>query len=140
MNLQSSYKAPFTTKADESNIEARESALHRLPLYAVCVGLGLLGGAVGVALAIGLAILIQLRMPPPAVFAPGIIPLMVTAVAAGLCVSWLVGQMARHRMARHRMARQSWADLLGDSSQHGLQVILVSSVFASLAQVLFFFM
>jgi len=135
MNLQSSYKAPFTTKADESNIEARESALHRLPLYAVCVGLGLLGGAVGVALAIGLAILIQLRMPPPAVFAPGIIPLMVTAVAAGLGVSWLVGQMARHPMAR-----QSWADLLGDSSQHGLQVILVSSVFASLAQVLFFFM
>jgi hypothetical protein len=130
MNLQSSYKAPFTTKADESNIEARESALHRLPLYAVCVGLGLLGGAVGVALAIGLAILIQLRMPPPAVFAPGIIPLMVTAVAAGLCVSWLAGHVARH----------SRSDLLGDSSQHGLQVILVSSVFASLAQVLFFFM
>jgi len=134
MNLQSSYKAPFTTKADESNIGSRESALHRLPLYAMCVGLGLLGGAVGVALAIGLAILIQLRIPPPAVFAPGIIPLMVTAVIAGLGVSWLVGQMVRP------MARHSWPDLLGDSSQHGLQVILVSSVFASLAQVLFFFM
>jgi hypothetical protein len=71
-----------------------------------------------------------LRMPPPAVFAPGVIPLMVTAVLAGLAVSWLIGHMAR----------RNWPDLLGDSSQHGLQVILVSSVFASLAQVLFFFM
>lgn len=135
MDMQSSYKGSFRTEADRSDIGARGSALHRLPQYAVCIGLGLLGGAVGVAMAIGLAILIQLRMPPPAVFAPGVIPLMITAVLAGLGTSWLIGQMARHSMARH-----SWSDLVGDSSQHGLQVILVSSVFASLAQVLFFFM
>jgi hypothetical protein len=55
---------------------------------------------------------------------------MVTAVLAGLGTSWLIGQIAR----------RSWPALLGDSSQNGLQVILVSSVFASLAQVLFFFM
>ena len=130
MDFQGNYKAPFTTKVDRSEIGARESALHRLPQYAVCVGLGLMGGAVGVALAIGLAILIQLRLPPPAVFAPGVIPLMVTAVLAGLGASWLIGHTARH----------GWPSLLEDSSQNGLQVILVSSVFASLAQVLFFFM
>lgn len=130
MDLRSNYKASYRTEADGSDIGPKESALRRLPQYVVCVGLGLMGGAVGVALAIGLAILIQMRLPPPAVFAPGVIPLMVTAVLAGLGASWLIGHMARH----------SWPDLLGDSFQNGLQVILVSSVFASLAQVLFFFM
>jgi hypothetical protein len=130
MDFQSNYKTPYRTEADGSDVGARESALRRLPQYVVCVGLGLMGGAVGVALAIGLAILIQMWLPPPAVFAPGVIPLMVTAVLAGLGASWLTGQMARH----------SWPALLDEPSQNGLHVILVSSVFASLAQVLFFFM
>ena len=129
MDPQSSIKAFFTTEADVSDAGAQGSLLRRLSQYAACVGLGLLGGAVGVALAIGLAILIQLRLPPPDAFTPGVIPLMVTAVLAGLGVSWLIGQVARY----------SWPDLLGDSPQNGLQVILVSSVFASLAQVLFLF-
>ncbi len=103
--------------------------LRRLPRYALCVGLGLLGADVGVALTIGLAILIQLRPPSPTVFAPGMITLMVTAVLAGLGVSWLIG----HVVARHS------CDVPGTPSQNGLKVILVSSVFASLAQVLFFF-
>lgn len=138
MDMQSSYERSFRTEADRSDIGARESALNRLPHYAVCIGLGLLGGAVGVAMAIGLAILIQLLMPPPAVFAPGVIPLMVTAVLAGLGVSWLIGHMARH----HWMVRHRWRypDLMDETSHRGLQVILVSSVFASLAQVLLFFM
>jgi hypothetical protein len=124
MDLQRSYQGLSATEAD-----VKGAVLHRLPRYAVCVGLGLLGGAVGVALAIGLAIMIQLRLPPPTVFTPGVMPLMVTAVLAGLCASWLMGQAVRYGLP----------DLLDDPSHNGTQVILVSSVFASLAQVLFFF-
>jgi hypothetical protein len=131
MDLQGSHKAFSATKADLADAGApHRFVLHRLPRYAAYVGLGLLGGAAGVALAIGLAILVQLRLPPPAVFAPGMIPLMVTAVLAGLGVSWLIGCVTRYTSP----------DVPHDSAQNGLQVILVSSVFASLAQVLFFFM
>jgi hypothetical protein len=125
MDMQRSYQALSATEAD-----AKEAVLPRLPRYAVCVGLGLLGGAVGVALALGLAIMIQLRLPPPTVFMPGVMPLMVTAVLAGLCASWLIGQAVRYGLP----------DLLDDPSHNGTQVILVSSVFASLAQVLLFYM
>ena len=131
MDLQGSHKAFFATEADGSDAGApHRSVLYRLPRYAAYVALGLLGGAAGVALAIGLAILVQLRLPPPAVFAPGVIPLMVTAVLGGLGVSWLIGCVTRYTSP----------DVPDDSAQNGLQVILVSSVFASLAQVLFFFM
>ncbi len=126
--MQSSYKASLTTEAD-ADTGPKGSMLRRLPRYAVCVGLGLLGGDIGVALTIGLAILIQLQLPPSTISAPGVITLMVTAVLAGLGVSWLIG----HVVARHS------CDVPGAPSQNGLKVILVSSVLASLAQVLFFF-
>jgi hypothetical protein len=125
MNVQRGYQGLSATEAD-----AKGAVLHRLPRYAVCVGLGLLGGAVGVALAIGLAIMVQWRLPPPIVFAPGVMPLMLTAVLAGLCASCLMGQAARYGLP----------DLIGDPSHNGTQVILISSVFASLAQVLLFYM
>ena len=131
MNLPSSHETFLATQADVSDVgRPHRSALHRLPQYGACVGLGLLGGATGVALAIGLAILVQLRLPPPAVFAPGMIPLMVTATLAGLAVSWPIGRMTRHTRP----------DASRDPAQKGMQVILVTSVFASLAQVLLFFM
>jgi hypothetical protein len=109
--------------------DVKEMVLERLPHYVLCVGLGLLGGAVGVALAIGLAVTVQLRTPPPAVFRPGMMPLMVTAVLGGLCASWLISQAARY----------AWPDLLDDPSHKSTQVILVASVFAGLAQVVVFF-
>jgi hypothetical protein len=83
----------------------------------------------GVALATGLAILIQLRLPPPAVFAPGMVPLMVTAALGGLVISWPLGWLAHY----------SWPGLGSGLRLNGLQVILVSSVFSSLAQSLLFF-
>jgi hypothetical protein len=128
--MQSSYKVSFTTEADVSEIDPKGSVLRRLLRYAVCVGLGLLGGDIGVALAIGLAILIQLRLSPSTIFAPGVITLMVAAVLVGLGVSWLIG---------HVVTRHSRHDAPGNPSQNDLKVILVSSVFASLAQILFFF-
>ena len=126
MDSHNSYKPLFTTRTRVSNAGAM---LCQVAQYALCVTLGLLGGALGVALAVGLAILIQLRLPPPAVFTPGMVPLMVTAALAGLAVSWLLGWLAHH----------GWPDLGADLRLNGLQVILVSSVFTSLAQSLIFF-
>jgi hypothetical protein len=129
MDSQSSYKAFFSSEAEVSNVSTKVSIFQRLPLYTACAALGLLGGAVGVALVIGLAILIQLRLPPPSIFAPGVIPIMLVAVLAGLGISWLLAQVAK----------RIWRGPFSSSHDSGLQVILVFSVFASLLQTLIFF-
>jgi hypothetical protein len=126
VDSHNSYKPLFTTRTRVSNAGA---ILCQLAQYALCVALGLLGGALGVALAVGLAILIQLRLPPAAVFTPGTVPLMVIGTGAGLACSWLLS----------RQAHRTWPDLASDTRLNSLQVILVSSVFASLAQSLLFF-
>jgi hypothetical protein len=126
MNVRSSSKVLVSTKSDTSGTQIE---LRRLPQYAVCAGLGMLGGAVGVAVAIGLAILVQLLLPPSVVLQPGIIPLMVLATMAGLGVSWLFARMIRHVVP----------GLLNDSPEKELQVILVFSVFTSLLQTILFF-
>jgi hypothetical protein len=95
----------------------------------MCIMLGLVGGALGVALAIGLVILAQLRLPSQAVSTPGTMALMVLGTLAGLACSGLLSQQAHRR----------WPDLASDTRLNGLQVILVASVFASLAQSLIFF-
>lgn len=130
MDSHSNYKALVSSEADVSVPETQRSVLDRIPHYVACVGLGSLGGALGVALTIGLAILIQLRMPPPAVLAPGVIPLMVTAAILGVLVSWLL----------NRLASAGHSGFSSDSPENSLQVVLVASVFASLVQTLFFFM
>ncbi|GAB4540076.1 MAG: hypothetical protein Kow0063_29550 [Anaerolineae bacterium] len=124
MDSHSSYKAFISSKADVSAPKAQGAIPGLIPHYVACVGLGLLGGALGVALTIGLAILIQLQMPPSSGFAPGIIPLMVTAAVLGVLVSWFLGRLS----------------FSGDSAERSIQVILVSSVFTSLVQTLLFFM
>ena len=126
MIVRSSSKIPVTAESISSGTQI---VLRRLPQYAVCAGLGMLGGAVGVAVAIGLAILVQLLLPPSVVLQPGIIPLMVSATVAGLGVSWLFARMIRHVVP----------GLLNDSPEKELQVILVFSVFTSLLQTILFF-
>ena len=91
MDSQGNFKPLFTTRSQAANAAA---VLWQLARYALCVAVGLLGGALGVALATGLAILIQLRLPPPAVFAPGMVPLMLAAALGGLAISWLLGGLA----------------------------------------------
>lgn len=130
MDSHSNYKALSSSQANVSVPETQRSALGQIPHYVACVGLGLVGGALGVALTVGLAILIQLRLPPPAVFAPGVIPLMVAAAILGVLVSWLL----------NRLASASRSGFSGDSPENSTQVVLVSSVFASLVQTLLFFM
>lgn len=129
MNLRGSSKVLRTAETGTSKVEVMAIVLQRLPQYITCAGLGLLGGTVGVALAIGLAIVVQLLLPPPAIFWPGTIPLMVTAAVAGLGASWLIG----------RGAPRIVPNLLRNSGERGLQVILVFSTFTSLLQTLLFF-
>lgn len=129
MDSHNSYEPLLTTRTRVHEAGARESVLWELPQYALCIMLGLIGGTLGVALAIGLAILIQLRLPPPAVFTPGTVPLMVTGALVGMACSWLLS----------RQAHRTRPNLASDTRLNSLQVILVSSVFASLAQSLLFF-
>ncbi|MFC1974779.1 hypothetical protein ACFLXQ_00090 [Chloroflexota bacterium] len=112
------------TKIDESK-SWTVVVWQRLPQYIICIGLGLLGGATGVALIIGLAIIIQSLQPLTVIFLPGIIPLAVAAILMGLGVSWLFGQIA------HRI----FPDLFYNS---GLQVILIFSAFISLLETFLF--
>ena len=126
MIVRSSSKVLVTTESISSGTQI---VLRRLPQYAVCAGLGMMGGAAGVAMAIGLAILIQSLLPARAVFSPGIIPLMVAGVVAGLGVSWLFARAARHILPGLRHG----------SPEKELQVVLVFSVFTSLLQTMLFF-
>lgn len=129
MNLRSSSEMLATTKSDTPGAQTSAMAIRQLSQYIACVAVGLLGGAAGVALAIGLTIVVQLLLPPPAVLAPGAIPLLVLATLSGIGISWLLGH------GTHRIL----PGLFDNFDKHGLQVILVSSVFASLLQTLLFF-
>jgi hypothetical protein len=83
----------------------------------------------GVALVIGLAIAINLLLPPSVSFAPGVIPLMAASALAGAGIAWLLGHVPK----------LSWRELRQDSAETGLRVMLVFSVLASLLQSLLFF-
>jgi hypothetical protein len=119
----------FNIDAGMAGANAQGSALRQLPMYAICVLLGLLGGAMGVALVIGLAILINLVLPPSVSFAPGVIAFMAASALAGAGITWLLGQAASF----------SWREIRQRSGQTGLRVMLVFSVLASLLQSLLFF-
>lgn len=129
MDSRSSVKPLFTTEAGMSDAGAQGFALRRLPQYIICAALGLLGGAMGVALVIGLTILINLLLPPSVVFAPGVISLMAASALAGVVIAWLLGQVAYF----------TWPGLFAAPREKGLRVILVFSVLASLLQTILFF-
>ena len=126
MDSQSSVKSYYTAEVGVSEEGARDFVLRRLSLYAFCALLGLLGGAIGVTLAVGLAVLIQVLLPPPAVFAPGAIPLMVVAIMFGLGFSWLLG----------RVSSLSWS---ADTDPNVMRVMVIFSVLAGVLQSLLFF-
>lgn len=130
MDSRSSVKPLLTTETGMSDANAQGFALQQLPYYSICAGLGMLGGALGVALAIGLTILINLLLLPPfEVFAPGVIPLMAASALAGVGIAWLLGQVANF----------TWPGLFADLNENGLRVILVFSILGSLLQTILFF-
>lgn len=111
--------------------ESRDMTLviwQRLPGYLVCTIVGSVGGAVGVALTLGLAIIVQTILSPAVIFWPGVIPMAIAAVVLGLGVSGLLGLMA------HRM----FPTLADNTNGQGMHVISIFSAFTSLLQVFLF--
>ncbi len=99
--------------------------LEQLCQYVVCAGLGLLGGAIGVAIAIGLALILQLWLSSTTMFSPGVVPLALIAVVTGLGVSWLLSWAAT------RILHTSF-------DQRVIQVMLIISGLTSLLQTFLF--
>jgi hypothetical protein len=118
-----------TSKTRESK-ERSIVILQELPHYLIGIGLGLLGGTLGVAVAIGLTIVVQSMLFPVMIFWPGAVPLTLMAVIAGLGVLWLIS----------RLARLIWPDLFYISEEQGIRVMLIVSILTSLLQAILFFM
>ena len=129
MGSGSNVRRGLTAEASGHGPGARGRVLQRLPGYAACALLGLVGGITGVALIIALAIVIHLILPVSAVFAPGAISLMVAAILAGLGVTWLLSLVAR----------QAGLKLYRGSGERGQRVMLAFSVLAGTLQSLLFF-
>ena len=119
MNLQSTFLPTTNT-----NLSETRSVLQQLPRYILCAGWGVLGGATGVALTVGLAIVIHVWLSPSMTFRPGVMWLAIAATLVGLGVSWLLG----------RMARYPFPSLSCKLDKLGLQLILVFSAVTSLLQ------
>ena len=117
-----------TIKTQVSEEPVKVIVRQRLPRYFICAQLGLVGGAIGVMLTIGLAIIVQAFLPPMVIFSPNVILLMTIAAVISVAVSWLFGQAAP-RLLPHQFY---------DLNEQGLQVILIFSVFASLLQTILF--
>lgn len=90
--------------------------------------LGLVSGAIGVALTIGLVIIIQLLLPPAIIFLPGVLPLTLAAILAGLGTSWLFRRGMR-RLSPH------WSH---ERQQRLWRIAPVFSICTGLLQVLLF--
>ena len=104
---------------------AQVTALQRLAQYTICSGLGMLGGAIGTASAIGLAIMAQLVLFPTSTSLPGLIPLNIVAVFLGLMASWLLGWIG------FRIIPSLASSNL---EEQGIQVILIFSGLISLLE------
>ena len=124
MNSQST----MSTVSNVANERTQGVELHRLPKYVICVGMGVVGGAAGVALAIGLAVLIQALLFPTVSFSPGTVGLTIAATVIGLLITWLMSRGAHHIFP-------TLSEQLGEKA---LQVMMVLSVFTSLLQTFLF--
>ena len=124
MNSQST----MSTISNVSAERAQGIARHNLPKYALCAGMGVVGGATGVALTIGLVIIIQGLLFPKLFFTPGSVGLTLAATAVGLGVTWLLSR------ATHRI----FPNLFDQLGEKALQVMMVLSVFTTLLQTFLF--
>lgn len=108
--------------------QAAVYGLRKLSQYIIYAGVGILGGAVGVALAIAAAIVIQSLMPPLTTYAPNVIVLTLAATVIGLGISWLLGY------GLHLIS----SDSPRNNDGRWLQVTIVFSVLTSLLQTILY--
>ena len=117
-----------SNKVRNVGAQARAIPWQHLPHHTFCAGVGILGGATGVALAIGATIMVQALLPLVVAFYPSAIVLTLMAAMLGLGVSWLLGQGA------HRLCPR----LFCNCTEQSLQVLLTFSVFTSLLETFLF--
>jgi CheY-like chemotaxis protein len=98
------------------------------PQHLIGAEVGLVGGAAGVVLTIGLILIIQLLLPPSVVFLPGLFPVVLMASLASLGLSWLFSR-SLHRLSPH------WSQPRSASLP---PIAPVFSLFTCLLQVLLF--
>ena len=120
MSLQSTS----VSETDVATEPTRAVRLHQLPQHIIGAGLGLLSGAAGVTLAIGLAIVIQWTLPPTTIISSIAIPVTMAGILLGLGIAWLVS----------RIIPRIVSGLPAHFTEPGLQVLLVFSILASLLQ------
>lgn len=128
MNSQRSMPTTAKTDVPTDTSKAEVVLLQRLLQYVACAGIGILGGGIGVATAIGLVLVIQSLLLPTVIIAPGTIILTITTTLTGLGVSWLL----------NRLARRLLPNLFAQLDERGVQIIYIFSVLTSLLQTFLF--
>jgi hypothetical protein len=123
MNSQST----ITTLTNVSSENSQIIGLQRWIQYFLCAGIGLVGGTTGVAIAIGLTIIIQLLLVSTA-FSPGMIGMAIAATLVGLGASWLISRAAGWILPA----------MFEDLNERAIQIIMVFSVLTSLLQTFLF--
>lgn len=126
MDSQSTFSTMSETR--RSNEWSIAAMVARLSQLTICVGIGMVGGTTGVALTIGLAVMIQSVLSPAVLFLPGTILLAIVTTLAGLGASWILG----------RIGYRIIPSLSTYSQEQKMQVVFVSSVLVSLLQTFLF--
>lgn len=120
------WNATFSTsETTQSKSQIVVDLPQRLYQYIICMWLGVIGGAIGTASAIGLAIIIQSTQSSTTVFWPRLIILAPVAAILGWGVSWLLGKLAYRSIPSF---------VNSGSDERGLQVMLVASGLLSVVQ------
>lgn len=116
------------TPTNQAELNA-SSAIQRLVHSFIHAGFGILGGAIGTAMAIGLAIIVQLMMSPTNAFWPNVTLLAIAATIIGWGVSWVLSRVAPYLVST----------LAGsDTAAMGLKITLVLSGLTSLLETYLF--
>ena len=126
MNLQSTLPARNQADVTVEPVPILQQLVH----YAFYAGFGLVGGAMGTAVAIGLAIIVQSLQAPTTVFWPSVILLAIAATVIGWGVSWLLGRSAPYIL--------STLSPSSSSAELGLQIALIMSGLTSLIETYLF--
>jgi hypothetical protein len=95
-----------------------------MPQYVVFAGLGVIGGEIGTALAIGASIVVQAQFSPATTFTPNIVPLTLVAILLGVGISGALAEALCRIWLRKYYAFRG----------HGLRVLLLASILTSLLQ------
>jgi len=122
MEFRSTSLRPAVAKAARD--QSITHFLQRMPKYVVFVGLGVIGGEIGTALAIAATIVVQALFSPATTFTLEIAPLALVAILLGVGISWALAE------ALYRI----WLRKYNAFKGQGLQVLLLASILTSLMQ------